>query len=104
MPAGYLLVDTLMLAKFIEKRKFIFYSNIKKFFSKQLYIMMIDECAEVQEPSGQLRKRIDIFCSTSVLSNARANSSNDIIWSLFVSASIIVRSAMLDSCSSLKLY
>lgn len=56
----------------------------------------------VQECGGQLRNRMDIFCSTSVRSRAWQNSSKQIIWSLFVSASRIVRSAMLVSCSSLE--
>ena len=51
--------------------------------------------------SHQLRKRMDIFCSTSVLSRELQNSWNEIIWSPSLSASTIVRSAMLTNCSSL---
>lgn len=54
------------------------------------------------EQSIQLRNLMDIFCSTSVRSNALQNSSNDIIPSPFSSASTIVRSAMLVNCSSLQ--
>lgn len=61
-----------------------------------MYLML-----SVQECGGQLRKRMDIFCSTSVRSRAWQNSSKHIIWSLLVSASKIVRSAMLVNCSSL---
>uniref|UniRef100_A0A182VRR6 Uncharacterized protein n=1 Tax=Anopheles minimus TaxID=112268 RepID=A0A182VRR6_9DIPT len=46
-----------------------------------------------------LRKRIDIFCSTSVRSSARQKSSNEILPPPTVSASMIVRSAMLFSWS-----
>lgn len=49
----------------------------------------------------QFKKRMDIFCSTSVRSRAVQNSWNEIIWSPSRSASTIVLSAMLTSCSSL---
>lgn len=50
----------------------------------------------------QFKKRMDIFCSTSVRSRAVQNSWNEIIWSPSLSASTIVLSAMLTSCSSLE--
>lgn len=48
-----------------------------------------------------LRNLMDIFCSTSVRSKAVQNSSKLIIWSPSRSASRMVRSAILFSCSSL---
>ena len=50
-----------------------------------------------EEMKIQLRKRIDIFCSTSVRSRALQNSWNEIIWSPSLSASTMVRSAILIS-------
>ena len=46
---------------------------------------------------------MDIFCSTSVLSNTLANSSNEMRSSLSRSASMMVLSAMLTSCWGLML-